>query len=871
MPQEKDRLRSVRSHNDNHYQIEDIMQEKNPQEKAAAARQAELIINALERAKTNNGVWLNPQEKTAPRFYPRGVTVSAFNALTMALHSDENGYKTNEYTLFTEAKKRGEAVQSNEHGVPFYWYNWKEYAGKQNPDDRISREAYQALDPKQQEGYKGVRTREVRTLFNIDQTTMQFVDKAQYDKEVTTHGTAGEREHSKSEDNHLTIAVNDFLLKMRDNLVPIRKDGSGVAHYDEKKDTVYMPSEKTFASYKDFANELMRQVAGATGSVQLLARSSSGNVTSPDDAKKQERLITELAAGSKMLELGLPARLSPESMRMVDYWQRELKENPRLIDVIEADVNNAVDMMHKAERGEKVERSSTVNRQQTADLQAGLPKHFFIADEIKELPTKASKEFVLVRDAESKSVDVVLPAGASLEVNNEVPGMSKARIEKALRKEGFEQVHFFNMDGALGYRHDDSYFAGKEVSVDKLNNWNLNETAKLDVSDAVRRANAVTFDKVLMMKDDCGKWAMFLKPENEKSFAVYPDKADVNRFFVTMKQGDEEASDLMRQEMASKYYAMATHDPSVKFDLFKSQATAEELARIERVNIFKTKGTENKPGIIICSPTIDGKRLQGKEVSPLQWQCMWLADDKQDYKTHLAASLVADVLRKEQSNSVAVGTDKTEQEAQTETKEQTKQVEFHEENDKQERKEEEKAEEQVHSEKKEEEKRRNSPEQKEKERQEEKAKEEATKAETKVAAAVILSPMMKQFMDLKSKHPDALMLFRTGDFYETYQDDARKASKILGITLTKSSKQNGPDGKPVQMAGFPYHALDTYLPKLIRAGERVAICDQLEAPKQTAKRSGVETAMEGKQEVKEVVTPAQKQEEEQTQHRSMHR
>ncbi|MBR1461987.1 MAG: hypothetical protein IJ604_01230 [Prevotella sp.] len=124
-------------------------------------------------------------------------------------------------------------------------------------------------------------------------------------------------------------------------------------------------------------------------------------------------------------------------------------------------------------------------------------------------------------------------------------------------------------------------------------------------------------------------------------------------------------------------------------------------------------------------------------------------------------------------------------------------------------------------------------------------------------------------MDLKSKHPDALMLFRTGDFYETYQEDARKASKILGITLTKSSKQNGPDGKPVQMAGFPYHALDTYLPKLIRAGERVAICDQLEAPKATTKRSAVESAMESQQEVKEIVAPAKKQEEEQ--HRGMHR
>ena len=97
---------------------------------------------------------------------------------------------------------------------------------------------------------------------------------------------------------------------------------------------------------------------------------------------------------------------------------------------------------------------------------------------------------------------------------------------------------------------------------------------------------------------------------------------------------------------------------------------------------------------------------------------------------------------------------------------------------------------------------------------------------------VILTPMMKQYFELKAKHPDAIMLFRCGDFYETYSEDAVTASEILGITLTK--RANG-QGKTVEMAGFPHHALDTYLPKLIRAGRRVAICDQLEDPKTTKK------------------------------------
>lgn len=101
-----------------------------------------------------------------------------------------------------------------------------------------------------------------------------------------------------------------------------------------------------------------------------------------------------------------------------------------------------------------------------------------------------------------------------------------------------------------------------------------------------------------------------------------------------------------------------------------------------------------------------------------------------------------------------------------------------------------------------------------------------------MAKEVVLTPMMKQFFELKAKHPDAVMLFRCGDFYETYSEDAIVASEILGITLTK--RANG-QAKSVEMAGFPFHALDTYLPKLVRAGKRVAICDQLEDPKMTKK------------------------------------
>lgn len=796
------------------------MTDKTKQEKEAGIRQSELISEALERAKSNGGVWLNPDMKKPPRFYQKGVVISPFNSLTLAIHSDAGNYKTNEYTLFSEAKKRGESVQAHEKGVPFNWYNWNEYVNKHNPEDVISKEDYKALSPEKQELYKGVRSREIRVLFNIDQTTMPFVDKEGYEKEVMAYGSSESRNADETAQH---VKVNEFIMNVRDNLVNVYKDGNGMAHYDAKKDIVYVPDHKEFADYRDYVQALVSQVVTATGHQQRLAREAvvSGDGNRPsEDAIRQERLINELATGVKMSELGMSSKLSGESMQMIDYWQRELKENPCLIDVIEGEVNSALSLIHKAERGEKVEKAFGRDNNTSSELGNDQTKHFFVIEELKEHPNKMSKEVVIVRDSASKSADVILPVGASLEVNNEIPGMNKERFTKALQKEGFENIRFYNPDGALGYHFDDSYFEGKDISIAKLNNWSLVEKAKLDVSDAVNKSKSVLFDKVLMLQDDDKRWAMYIKPENGKAVCVYPDKLDTNRFFHAMKQGPEENAEMVRQELAQKYFRMVKDNPDLNVDLFKCKETDLDMKLIERVNIFKTKEQEGKPSKIYCSPTITGvPKPEPREITQQQWFRIWLADDMRDYKNQLAATMFADVLREAQQKKQGddLHTDKHEQMDSQEAESKEK-------------------EEAVETKKEEEEKKQNSPEQKEKEKQEEKAKEEATKAETKAVAAIALSPIVKQFYDLKAKHPDALLLFRCGDFYETYGKDAENASKILGITLTRSSKTKDKDGKPLSMAGFPYHALDTYLPKLIRAGQRVAICDQIEAPKQTVKR-----------------------------------
>ena len=205
----------------------------------------------------------------------------------------------------------------------------------------------------------------------------------------------------------------------------------------------------------------------------------------------------------------------------------------------------------------------------------------------------------------------------------------------------------------MGYRPDDSYFNDKSVSVATLDGRNLRTVRELDVSDAVRQATQVQFDRIQMLRDDNNRWALFLKPCGEKAFCVYPEKEDVNRFFSTVKQQQHEAANQVRNELAQKYYALTQNRPDLKLDLFNQKPENVDTSKIQRVNVFRTKDDR-----MMCMAVIDGvEKLQPREISRLQWQRMWIAEDVGAYKTSLAANIFADVLGKaeKQAESVSSG------------------------------------------------------------------------------------------------------------------------------------------------------------------------------------------------------------------------
>lgn len=865
-----------------------MSKDKSPQEKAAVEREKELLSGALNGAAISGGYWLNASGRTAPRFYPKGPEVSPFNALILGMHADRGGYKTARYFSFNEAKKHGEAVLQGEKGVPFHWYKWEKYVNRNDPSDTMSREDYLQLDKEERKQYKGVRNREIRILFNVDQTTLPDSIPETYRALLENHGGINDRGNLKAEERQLRNAVNHFVAQIKENLVPIRKDGTGTPRYDTAKDAVYMPDQKHFSSYPDYVQELVRQVASATGHRQRLAREGmvmQGGKAPSEDAVKYERLVAELAAGVKMMDFGLPAKMSAENLPLVEYWTQELQENPTLLEAIETDVNNAVEVMRKAERGEKIEYATLLDHKRTTELrekqkpqvdsresailidiirkggmgvdsrnfaspaekqtflekfnlgfydkkveEALLKVHdedpevmeiafteavhygtqmaesckeympaewntkgsYTVSDSLKGIPDRSTKEMVIVRDKQTGIVDVVLPAGAlegghvafpdgdkrpycltpdevmnaqersergAKAVTNNLPGFSKTRIESALRAQGATFVRFFNKDGLLLFRPDDSYFEGKEVSTAKLEGKELRTLSYIDVSEAVENATSVQFDRIQMLRDDDGRWALYLKPQGETSFSVYPDKEDVNRFFTTIKQGQQEASAEVRHDLANKYYALAQNRPELKVDLFAGPAENADLSKIKRVNIFRTKDER-----ILCAPVIDGiEKVQPRLVTPQQWQRMWAAEDMAEYKTCLAAKLFADVLQ--QANAQA-------QSQEPHQGEQTR-IAF----------------------------------------------------DANAKGQPFTPAMQEQYDQLKGKHPDAVLLFRTSDNYVAYKEDAQTTSRILGLDVVHGDKAD--------IVSFPFGDLDTHLPKLIRAGQRVAICDQLENPEQT--------------------------------------
>lgn len=650
--------------------------------KTGLERQKEVLIEALERAAKENGLFLNTNYKQQPHFYNKELQITPVNSLMMAMHSDNGNFKSNAYTTFQNLQANNAAIRRGQKGVPFIWSNLNEYVEIANPENKITKDSFNKLSEEDKGRYRVNPKENVFTLFNLDQTTLPFVHKDSYKTHINDTGQT-----APHDEKELRIDINKYIQKMRENLLPIRRDGIGVAHYDANRDLIHIPAQKEFDTYPEYVQAVTREIVHATGVPQRLNR--EGTMSSDKEKQARESLVEDLVSAHKLLEFGLPSKLKKTTIENVPSIIKHIKETPNYTENLFRDINRAVGMMKKAEKGEKIK----VNERETVEL---------------------------------------------LNVNSQ---------EQAQRNTQENQV-----------------------------------------------SKAVSFEQITILKDDNEKWTLVARPNEQKPFAIHPSKQDISMYFDSLKNPNKEEGVSIRTELAQKYYGLSLQHPELKVDIFNTGATQENIEKIDRVNVFRTKDQKN---MIIAY--VDGKALQPIELNKSLYQRFWLTDNRSAYKVALAASLYAETL----NNIKKEGTKQAQEVEQTATKEQSKQSEV-----------------------------------------------------SHDTAEKNIPPIMEQYKALKKNYSDALLLFRKGNYYIAYSDDAVTLSKKLDLEIKTEKNHYENEKTPLRSASFPASSLDGNLPKLIRSGSRVAICTPNEEEQKIPKPSRQDPPKEQEQKESIVSRPS---------------
>lgn len=650
--------------------------------KTGLERQKEVLIEALERAAKENGLFLNTNYKQQPHFYNKELQITPVNSLMMAMHSDNGNFKSNAYTTFQNLQANNAAIRRGQKGVPFIWSNLNEYVEIANPENKITKDSFNKLSEEDKGRYRVNPKENVFTLFNLDQTTLPFVHKDSYKTHINDTGQT-----APHDEKELRIDINKYIQKMRENLLPIRRDGIGVAHYDANRDLIHIPAQKEFDTYPEYVQAVTREIVRATGVPQRLNR--EGTMSSDKEKQARESLVEDLVSAHKLLEFGLPSKLKKTTIENVPSIIKHIKETPNYTEDLFRDINRAVGMMKKAEKGEKIK----VNEREAEEL---------------------------------------------LNVNSQ---------EQAQRNTQENQV-----------------------------------------------SKAVSFEQITILKDDNEKWTLVARPNEQKPFAIHPSKQDISMYFDSLKNPNKEEGVSIRTELAQKYYGLSLQHPELKVDIFNTGATQENIEKIDRVNVFRTKDQKN---MIIAY--VDGKALQPIELNKSLYQRFWLTDNRSAYKVALAASLYAETL----NNIKKEGTKQAQEVEQTATKEQSKQSEV-----------------------------------------------------SHDTAEKNIPPIMEQYKALKKNYSDALLLFRKGNYYIAYSDDAVTLSKKLDLEIKTEKNHYENEKTPLRSASFPASSLDGNLPKLIRSGSRVAICTPNEEEQKIPKPSRQEPPKEQEQKESIVSRPS---------------
>ena len=439
--------------------------------------------------------------------------------------------------------------------------------------------------------------------------------------------------------------------------VEIDKTTFQLTAYEPKTDTISIHSDNNnpdmphATDIKDI-NAMYRALSQAAEVPDRLDRSAR-ILLNYGDFEKYDALVNELAAASLMLKQGLPARISEENMELIPYWQRELKENPEMIKILELNTNATIKAITRHAEGQDVDYSKL----RGTKVRNLLPYNdYSILRALKEYPNVENKSVVIIRDDNKKTAAVVLPQGASTEVDNEIPGMNKHRYELALKKEGYEKVDFYNADGYLSINQPNPYFFDKKISVEKLHQYDLVEVCQFEFPEEIQKEEKKNekpvIERMRGLKNDQGYYEFYIKPLGREEFTIKPQYADATEFFTSFK--DKVNGAKTREKVGQKYCEIAERYPEHLTNLVHPSTEGINTERLSNISMSR----DYKSPQIVLQAEIDGEKVS-RLLSVDYWWRHEAVEDKAAYDFALAANIFEKELGRKETQSENINEDIT--------------------------------------------------------------------------------------------------------------------------------------------------------------------------------------------------------------------
>ena len=385
-----------------------------------------------------------------------------------------------------------------------------------------------------------------------------------------------------------------------------------------------------------YANEVYREVIAYTGAADRLGRVVRADLL-PSDIQRNEALVQELGAAVLMLRDGLPASISEAHQELIPYWQRELTENPQYLTEVEQAVNNAIEVIDSLNQGKAV--NYTLYRSPQF-YQALNSREYSITEELSNVINNDIHGIITIKDKDSQHADVIIAQGATFEVNNELEDVSKNRIIVGLRKEGYQDIHFYNSGGSKALLQPNSYFEGKDVTLCKISNNQLEVVNRYDLAETIANTAVVELEHVDMIPTADGKRAVYVKAVGEEPLVTFASRRDIEEF-LDVKANRREQLDSFRMSLGRKYYNLLKEHPNLRADILMPKAVDVNVDRLSNVNIRKDRNDKNQ---WLLFADIDGKHQQPVKIDKNDADRFWLVSDKDMYKYRLAALLLAEKL-----------------------------------------------------------------------------------------------------------------------------------------------------------------------------------------------------------------------------------